>query len=158
MGLLVHCSPNPSSVNSTQAHLVRYASGGTGRRSTIQSRQRTASRSTPHCWRTLPSPLGSLHGRAGRLTPQPSSQIPLPAPPRQRQSQKTRPHRPYAQTYHPRQPPLEKSRFYPCFLRQLLTSCIFLIVLLGRLERARQAGVLRPVATGRRKEIGRAHV
>src|ERR1035437_7417198 len=69
----------------------------------------------------LPSPLGSLPGCAGRLTPQPSSQIPLPAPPRQRQSQKTRPHRPHAQTDHPRQPPLEKSQLYPCLLRQLLT-------------------------------------
>jgi hypothetical protein len=30
------------------------------------------------------------------------------------------------------------------------STCIFLIVLLGSLERERQAGVLRPVATGRR--------
>ena len=36
----------------------------------------------------------------------------------------------------------------PCLT---LTPCIFVIVLLGRLERESQAGVLRPVATGRRK-------
>jgi hypothetical protein len=36
------------------------------------------------------------------------------------------------------------------FIRQLIAPCIFLFVLLGRLSKESQAGVLRPVATGRR--------